>query len=151
MTTKLLHFKSIAILTFLLSTASAIAGGSAEQTKKNMLSTDEMASKLEQIHSSIGSIIEKGTCETDAHCSVLPIGQKPCGGPSSYMPYSLQLEQSNLDKLKVLASDSKKLARKINEQNQMMSNCQYEPKPEALCTNRRCELEQRDTNGLKVQ
>lgn len=75
-------------------------------------------------------------CDSDNQCEVLPVGNKPCGGPEQYMAYStantdqklLQYTQERYSKLK--SEQQKRLG--------MVSTCQILPKPTAVCQARQC-------------
>lgn len=75
-------------------------------------------------------------CQTDNQCEVLPVGNKPCGGPEQYMAYSttatdqklLQYTQERYSKLKT--EQQKRLG--------VVSTCQILPKPTAICQAKQC-------------
>lgn len=75
-------------------------------------------------------------CDSDNQCEVLPVGNRPCGGPEQYMAYSttntdqklLQYTQERYSKLK--SEQQKRLG--------MVSTCQTLPKPTAVCQARQC-------------
>ncbi|CAF0726440.1 unnamed protein product [Adineta ricciae] len=55
-------------------------------------------------------------CQTSADCSVVGVGSRACGGPKSYVAYSIN--SSNADDIRSLAQLSTELERQYNAENQ---------------------------------
>jgi hypothetical protein len=92
------------------------------------------AALLARIRSAVGD----ARCSADAQCRTLPIGEKACGGPQSWLAWSTSSLQA--DKLPGWATELAALARARNAQSGMMSTCQYMPDPGAVCQAQRCVL-----------
>jgi len=70
-------------------------------------------------------------CTVDEECAILPVGSRACGGPSSYVAYSLT--SSNQDEIHSLSTLTTSLEKKYNHQNGIMSMCMILPEPTAVC------------------
>ena len=92
------------------------------------------AKLLARIRSAIGD----ARCDSDAACRTLPIGEKACGGPEQWWAYSARSAQA--DKLPGWALESAALARQRNASSGMVSNCQFNADPGAVCLAGRCTL-----------
>ncbi len=93
--------------------------------------TDE-AALLARIEGAVG----EARCSSDAQCRTLPIGEKPCGGPERWMPWSIASPQA--DPLPAWADKLAALARQRNQRSGRVSNCQFQPDPGAICQAQRC-------------
>ncbi|NDP38823.1 MAG: hypothetical protein GZ093_08730 [Rhodoferax sp.] len=77
-------------------------------------------------------------CSTDAQCRTLPLGEKACGGPVSWLPWSAAMSQAV--QLNAWAEQLAALQRQRHARSGVMSNCQYLPDPGAMCQAQRCVL-----------
>ena len=77
-------------------------------------------------------------CSMDADCLTLAIGEKACGGPESWLAWSVTTGQGDL--LKTWAIELARMQRRRNERHGMASNCQYIADPGAICQDRQCRL-----------
>ena len=77
-------------------------------------------------------------CSTDAQCRTLPLGEKACGGPVSWLPWSAAMSQAA--QLEAWADQLAALQRQRHARSAVMSNCQYLPDPGAVCQAQRCVL-----------
>ena len=77
-------------------------------------------------------------CSADAQCRTLPLGEKACGGPVSWLPWSAASSQAA--QLDAWAEQLAVLQRQRNERSGVMSNCQCVPDPGAVCQAQRCVL-----------
>jgi hypothetical protein len=75
-------------------------------------------------------------CSSDADCASLPMGSKPCGGPWKYVLYSKK--NSKVPALKKKLSEYNKLDQKINEAQQVMSDCSMALEPNLKCEKSMC-------------
>lgn len=75
-------------------------------------------------------------CTADTDCDYVELGAKPCGGPRSYIVFSKKSEKASAVKRK--AGEFTALDKKINEAEQMMSDCMAVLPPELRCSNSLC-------------
>ncbi len=84
----------------------------------------------------LGRIIEQeiGTpaANEPSQCKLIAFGSKPCGGPARYLVYSTA--KTNETRLKQLVDEFNQLAKKINEERKILSDCMFvsEPKVELI-------------------
>lgn len=84
----------------------------------------------------LGRIIEQeiGTpaANEPSQCKLIAFGSKPCGGPARYLVYSTA--KTNETRLKQLVDEFNQLAKKINEERKILSDCMFvsEPKVELV-------------------
>lgn len=77
-------------------------------------------------------------CTADAQCRTLSMGEKACGGPVSWLPWSAVM--SRAAQLDAWADQLVTLQRQRHARSGLMSNCQYLPDPGAVCQAQRCVL-----------
>lgn len=75
-------------------------------------------------------------CTSVSDCALLPIGNKPCGGPEDYMAYSTT--NSDVAKLKELGQQYTEQRRQYNKENQIIGTCVVTPKPGLSCVRNQC-------------
>jgi len=84
----------------------------------------------------LGRIIEQeiGTpaANEPSQCKLIAFGSKPCGGPARYLVYSTA--KTNETRLKQLVDEFNQLAKRINEERKIFSDCMFvsEPKVELV-------------------
>ena len=84
----------------------------------------------------LGRIIEQeiGTpaANEPSQCKLIAFGSKPCGGPARYLVYSTA--KTNETRLKQLVDEFNQLAKRINEERKIFSDCMFvsEPKVELI-------------------
>jgi hypothetical protein len=98
--------------------------------------SDEAALKTmrEQIVKSIG----EARCINLVHCRVLPLGARPCGGPSEYLAYSSST--GNREMLEAKAYEYSFLEEEVNRKNSAAGACAVLPEPRVACIDGRCTL-----------
>lgn len=89
---------------------------------------------LARIHALIGN----PDCTEDSQCRSLPVGQRPCGGPESYLAYSTA--RSSEAELKALGATYQAERRQANTQAGRISDCRFTMDPGAVCRAGKCEL-----------
>lgn len=141
------NFYAITFLIGFLLSSSAFAEETTQKATENIPRANDLESQISETNAQIESAISHGVCHSDDDCSILPVGQKACGGPSSYVAYSTQNPPPALVELKQLSAKSQSLARKANELSGIKSNCEYEAEPEAYCSQSRCKIVEVDENG----
>ena len=87
---------------------------------------------LARIQAAVGD----APCSSDAQCRTLPIGEKACGGPERWMAWSTTSPKAG--QLPGWAAELATLARQRNQRSGMLSNCQYQPDPGAVCRAQHC-------------
>lgn len=110
--------------------ATVLAACAAEPAART--GTDSAAPLLEQIRTEIGD----AACSSDQQCRSLAIGAKPCGGPESFIAWSVQ--RSDAAKLERLATAYKMAREAENAREQRISNCMLVADPGAQCKAGRC-------------
>jgi hypothetical protein len=96
--------------------------------------------RLEELHGMIKKEIGTPTANEPSQCNLIGFGSKPCGGPWSYLVYSTA--KTDDSRLKQLVSEFNELAKKINEERGLFSDCAVTPKPkvefvDGVCTVKR--------------
>ncbi|MDP4490677.1 hypothetical protein QDG88_22450 [Pseudoalteromonas piscicida] len=85
---------------------------------------------------SLENIVADKSCDNDTHCKVIAVGDRACGGPSSYLVYSTR--SADEAQVEQLAEQITTLERAYNMQNQMMSICQHLIEPATQCVENKC-------------
>jgi hypothetical protein len=96
--------------------------------------------RLEELHGMIKNEIGTPSANEPSQCKLIGFGSKPCGGPGSYLVYSTA--KTNESRLKQLVSEFNQLAKKINDERGLFSDCAVTPKPkvefvDGVCTAKR--------------
>ena len=90
------------------------------------------------------SLTQSCSQATSADCGLLPIGNKPCGGPEAYMPYSKS--NSDVDALEKMGQQYAEMRRQYNKDNQVMGTCVVTPKPNVSCIRNQCIASEQSTH-----
>lgn len=90
------------------------------------------ANLLQQIKTEIGT----AACDSNQQCRTLPVGQRACGGPETYLAYSTKV--SDAAKLQRMASEHSAAAKEQNTRSGMISTCQMIMDPGATCSAGNC-------------
>jgi hypothetical protein len=98
---------------------------------------------MQQIEQEIGA----ASCDSTIECRTLGVGQKACGGPESYVAWSIQ--DSDSARLATLAERLATARKSANNRAGMISTCSVVPDPGAVCLAGRCVL-QKNTLGAPV-
>ena len=98
------------------------------------------AERLGELHGMIKKEIGTPSANEPSQCNLIGFGSKPCGGPWSYLVYSTA--KTDDSRLKQLVSEFNQLAKKINEERGLFSDCAVTPKPkvefvDGVCTVKR--------------
>lgn len=80
---------------------------------------------LQQEKAKIIKLVGKAKAETAKQCRLLALGQKACGGPESYLAYSITETDEKL--LKQHAFMYKQLQQQMQTQSGLLSNCAVVP------------------------
>ena len=121
------HIFKIAILGFILFSACS---------KEATLTPDADDQKLEQLGKEIEAFAKNKACSGGDNCRSMPMGSRACGGPSSYIIYSLSKtdEKQLSDKVKQYTDLQKELNIKYNR----TSDCSLLMPPTVDCLNGVC-------------
>lgn len=68
-------------------------------------------------------------CNTPENWRIIPVGNKACGGPSTYLPYSLNMD---VDLFTQRVDDFTNMQSSYNRQWGITSDCALEPQPKAI-------------------
>jgi hypothetical protein len=80
--------------------------------------------------------IGRPACTSDNQCRSLPIGHKACGGPEGYLAWSSTV--SNESRLLAWAAQHTQARRQEVQARGMMSDCQVQADPGAVCRQGLC-------------
>jgi len=106
------------------------------QDKKNR-KVKMIESEINQTLVSIKKIIGSGKCSDNTSCAAVAIGQKACGGPQNFLPYSTQ--NTDVTRLTALSRKHQNLNRQLNKITGRMSNCMLLRAPMVSCQNQKCQ------------
>lgn len=76
------------------------------------------------------------SCNEASECSVIPMGSKPCGGPTSYIVTSVN--HRYLSDIEELASKVSEKEKDFNQRYGRISNCSILYPPEVKCLENKC-------------
>ena len=123
---------SVAILTIALL---ACGGGSIADPNN----PEQIKAKISELANDIQLMIGEAKCTDNEQCATIAMGNKACGGPSFYLPYSIvNMDISALEKL---AKEHRDLSSQYNKTTGMMSDCSFVTAPPVACINERCEAQ----------
>lgn len=101
---------------------------SSRQRRDSLVSVE----RLNQLKQQIDSLISTKTCTDASQWRISPLGAKPCGGPSSYIAYPKELEESILPKITMYNLQNSE----YNRQNRLISDCSVIESPSGIqCEN----------------
>jgi hypothetical protein len=83
--------------------------------------------RLEELRSLIEKEIGTPSANGPSQCKLIAFGSKPCGGPARYLVYSTV--KTNEVRLKQLVSEFNQLAKKVNEERKILSDCRFVTEP----------------------
>ncbi len=98
---------------------------------------ESASDRLRELNTLIEKEIGTPSAKEPAQCKVIAYGAKPCGGPAKYLVYSTG--RTDEARLKQLVNEFNQLAKKINQEKKLISDCMFvtEPKIEfvgGMCT-----------------
>lgn len=92
--------------------------------------------QADDLHTEITGMISDKSCNVAGDCRALALGNKACGGPSSYEVYSvLNVNQTLLDQK---AAEQRGLAEQCNIELQIASTCSVVLEPAVDCVANLC-------------
>lgn len=108
----------------------------ASNKEKQQNQLTQLETKLNNYRNQLESAIAGAPCTSTSQCRALPIGSRPCGGPSEYITYSKQ--NANKKQLKVLAQQHSMIHRQINRIKGLISTCEMVLQPPIACVDSKC-------------
>ena len=97
--------------------------------------------RLRELKRAIDEVIGEPRADSVSQCKDIPFGAKPCGGPWMYLVYSTA--RTDESKLQRLVREFNALQKKINEEEQVGSDCSVPPEPELVLENGVCAAKQK--------
>ena len=109
--------------------------------------------ELKQVYSKIGDLLSDKRCVTSSDCGALPVGNKACGGPSTYKVYSKLIGDDKISQLQELAQHTKQLDNKRNDFGGIVGTCVFISEPALVCENSLCVIDKdaQNSRGLKTE
>lgn len=101
---------------------------------------DAEAALVARIRAEVGD----ARCSADSQCRTLAIGAKACGGPESWLAWSTTAAPGaagRAERLQTWSTELATLQRQRQQASGMVSNCQYNADPGAVCQAQRCVLQ----------
>lgn len=95
--------------------------------------TQEQLSDLKQ---QLDTLTADKSCDNSSQCQVTAVGDRACGGPSSYLIFSTK--HNNATTVTQLADKITAAEKAYNLKNQVMSICEHLTKPSAQCVENKC-------------
>jgi hypothetical protein len=96
------------------------------------------SARLKELNSMIEQEIGTPTANEPSQCKLIAFGSKPCGGPARYLVYSTA--KTNESRLKQLVNEFNGLAKKINEERKMISDCIFVTEPKVELVDKVCKI-----------
>lgn len=90
------------------------------------LTQEEEGRELNEIASRIIAITESISCEDASEWAYVGFGSKPCGGPSGYIAYPVNI---NTPQFLALVEQYRQAQMSYNQNWGLVSNCMIEPAP----------------------
>ena len=119
---------------FATAIASAFCFGCARASRTAQL--DEGDNSLDNLKAQIMAEVGDAPCGAVLECRTLPVGAKPCGGPQSYLAYSIV--RSDTLRLAELVSQYTNRERALNQTENRTSDCSLVQNPGVVCRAGRC-------------
>jgi len=115
--------------TFVLSAALATFGAIVYSTQSGdkPAAAQQPTTRLRELLTLIELEISAPIANEPKQCKLIAFGSKPCGGPRMYLVYSTAT--ANEVKLKQLVNEYNELEWKLNQQQKIISDCEYVREP----------------------
>ena len=94
----------------------------------------DVAAALQALRSEIGD----AACSAATECRTVAVGNKPCGGPQAYLPWSTR--RSDARRVGELATAHAAMQRAEQRRRNLVSDCAFVTDPGATCSAGRCTL-----------
>ncbi len=96
----------------------------------------ELPQRMEELHAVILELIGDPVCDSVEECRYIAFGDKPCGGPWSYLVYSISRTDSV--QLKTLVDEHRRLNKEWNAKTGAPSDCGLARSPVLARRDGRC-------------
>lgn len=115
---------------------------------ENNLSQQEDRELLSVLIKEIENQIKTVSCENAEDWTFAPIGEKPCGGPSSYIAYPKTMKAEILPKIEKFSE----MQRSFNKKYQMVSDCRMVMPPTGIkCVDGKAVLVNENSAASEIQ
>ena len=114
-------------LSILVAAALAACGGGGGDA----VQATTLEARIAAIDVEVRTRIGAAACSVDSDCRALPMGARPCGGPSGYLPYSIRGTDEGA--LSRLSDDHRRLSAELAAQRPVVGTCEVLPEPVAYC------------------
>ncbi|HIO91241.1 MAG TPA: hypothetical protein EYG68_00160 [Leucothrix mucor] len=91
---------------------------------------------MSELQKNIANLVENKACDNDAQCKSMAYGAKACGGPTSYLIYSIK--HTNTARLTKEVKQYNQLAREDNIREGRISNCSMLMPVLPICKKKQC-------------
>jgi hypothetical protein len=126
---------ALTIVSVALAAPNAVPSGGLPKAEHSVTDQSDRV-RLRHLKLAIDEEIGEPRADNVAQCKYIPFGAKPCGGPWSYLVYSTA--RTDESKLQRLVREFNALQKKINQEEQLGSDCSVPPEPELLLENGVC-------------
>jgi len=89
------------------------------------------ASAAAEDQSRVNSLIGDAACDTQSQCRTVGIGARPCGGPESWLAWSIKSTDPRA--LQDAVQAQAQAAKDANQRSGLASDCRVRPEPTAVC------------------
>lgn len=133
---------------FVLSACSDTTEPNASEASQKMTESEEVVrgelggpqgdldARSKELRQQIRDVAEQPVASKISECRIAGIGSKPCGGPESYIIYSVQ--NTDEGKLLPVIDEYNTVRRMLNEKHGMISECSVLPEPTIALRNGFC-------------
>lgn len=90
----------------------------------------------DKLRREITALSSDRACTRDSDCATVELGSKSCGGPKEYLLYSKPNTKETL--LKRRAAEYTAIDKRVNEIEQLMSDCMFVSPPGVKCVAKTC-------------
>ena len=127
----------LACLIFCISLLSS-ACSAANESSSTPSVAPTLSERIQAVDSEAADLASDTYCEVVSDCAFVAMGQRACGGPSSYKVYSKLIGEAAVSKLQALSAESNALAKKANQESGFLSTCEMYPQPSPSCVKNQC-------------
>lgn len=127
----------LAFISFLFVVGCAASNQGSRPIPDRGNSASELRQQIQQLQGTLNQLSRDKPCDSVDQCRSVAIGQKACGGPATYLVYSINGNGS--DQLESLANRHRKLSRQYNKVTQAMSDCAVVMPPMLACVKGQCQ------------
>jgi hypothetical protein len=96
----------------------------------------ELRERMDELQAAIVALIGDPVCESVEECRYIGFGQQACGGPWSYLVYSIA--QTDSVRLKLLVDEHRRVTKEWNIKTNAVSTCGLPPVPVLARRDGRC-------------